>query len=330
MPGNKFKIVTEDLQAVALTRDRVQVRMLLRKGALLSTSRQGLRNDNEFMFAYNEPTGVHIIGEYLPYIKDIEQFNNEYSSNILDDRDDYRIRWTTGEECNIICCNKKHIERLISTKKSSNIRVKDGVDTRILFKYIPVSTYNQSGFIVDNKWIVSVDKKGAIKYEETPISITSNNKFIDLSVLIDQCEFRVINYIDSAKMFKFTEAKKALVGKIVKVSNIGIGDVVKKVDIPQNTIHVVNEEGRNLRFLLSDIEIIYPNISSFNPPKDRIVKKGSIVKVVNDKRISIPKNERVKVLDIKVLGNHKWSKKYAIIEYQGKKIYSKTKDLKVC
>lgn len=274
---------------------------------------------------------VYIKSDLLFCIDPINTSNSVYISkltgdryDILRDRTDYRITGVgpninPGENLNYTLVSNTNVLKVIMKE------LKDTDTTFDKFKYKPVASGHTLGFLKDGKFIVAFkdfDNKICLDFPK------KNIKYFNGSVkpLLEFCQFKVINYIESAKLFKFTEAKKKLVGKIVNIENIELNAEVKSSTEKHDTLFVLTEEGKRLRFLLSDIEIIYPNINGYNIPKDRSIKEGEIVRIKDDRRISIKRNEQVKVLKVKTVGN----KKYAQIESRTKqKLYTPLNKLRV-
>lgn len=194
-----------------------------------------------------------------------------------------------------------------------------------LFKYYPVFIKGTQGFLIDHYIVFQDADTKCIKNIALDKKANYNN-FFDARTITGQCKFKVKDYIESAKLFKFTELKKSLVGSVLNGCDLELDSVIKASETTYNTVKIICPDGRKSRFLLSDLDIIYPNISSFNPPKNRTVRVGSIAKISDDRRICIPKNTEVKVVDIKRVGN----KQYALVSYNDKNIYTKIKSLSVC
>lgn len=257
-----------------------------------------------------------------------ERFINSIDGNAVDifnlsSRNDYRIEHRSLR-CNVVR-NYSALSLWMHSNQSNSVN-KDSEHINV-FKYIPVDYHGIRGFLKDD-YIISSDHKGAIS--GTKISYNNLKAFFQPNVIQQQCKFKVVNYINSAKAFKFTDLKKSMIGNVYFGSEIELGCEVKSLEGPQNTIKLTLEDGKKSRFLLGDIEIIYPNINSFNAPKCRDLIKGVIVKVSDNRRLSIPKNSKVKILDIKTVGTGKGAKQYAVVDYNNKNIYTSVKSLRVC
>lgn len=220
---------------------------------------------------------------------------------------------------------KKNDNRIISENLKLVIPNDEYIKNIInVFEYLPIKINGNYGWYdKKNNRIVTIIKE-SVKNKIRPwiVSIKNNIKIykpeeIGLSEKdiiqyfhghnLKICEFQVINYIDSGKIFKFTNEKKEVVGKKFEALQIDLDFKSKNSDVPINTIVLKLPTG-NRRFVLSDVKIIYPNINGYCESKDRTIKPGVKVKVINDKHTIFKKNELVVVNDVKKVG----SKKYAV------------------
>lgn len=195
-----------------------------------------------------------------------------------------------------------------------------------MFKYIPIRLYGNYGWydpenkrfviieklVIQNKkkpWITKINKK-IVFYKLSDLNINESDvvKFFH-GDLLKKCQFKVKNYIDSSKIFKFTNEKKEAVGKIYEALEIVFSYQSKNVTNPINTIILKLPNG-NRRFILSDVEIQYPNIKGYCETKDRVIKAGIKVKVIDDKHTIFKKNDIVIPSLIKKIG----LKSYAVFE----------------
>ncbi len=235
-------------------------------------------------------------------------------------------------------------------RESKSVQVKDYSKEKIkigskitkeellsIFKYVPlkvsinqfITKYgfydkNTDTFIsLDKKWKKSKathNERLKIIYELYDINIKDISddlaiRSLDAETLFKYCKFKVIDYTKSSKLFGLKELKKGLVGKYVEITNILLKETVKKSKDKENTLFVLTEEGKKVKFCLEDIKIIYPNITGYNPPLDRTIKINDEVKVVNDKKLEeFKKNDITKVHDVKTINN----KKYVLIGNKNK------------
>lgn len=157
----------------------------------------------------------------------------------------------------------------------------------------------------NNKVIIYFDYKYKIinlsKYKNDIIldnSIKPNNLF---DFLNDMFKIKIQNYEQSGDLFKYKKIKKEMFesNKSFKIVDIVENHVCKADGISRDIVTLYNhEQDVNLKFLLSDIKIEYPdvdkvlNIKGYHLPKERILKNGLKFKVVNNKYIrNIPVGE---------------------------------------
>jgi len=211
---------------------------------------------------------------------------------------------------------------------SNNLKLLFGEDFKItvdnllkIFKYIPVRYQGNSGFYDSkNKRLVLFNfirlkspnpyKPGKIITEVQFIPIKDEESSIILQMLdvksLKNCKFIVRNYIDSGRIFKFTNEKKEVLNKEFEALEISLGVKSKNSEEPVNTI-ILRLPNGNRRFILSDIEIVYPNINGYNEKKDRVIKPNMNVKVIDDKHTIFKKNDVVKAVGVKNLGTKKFA-----------------------
>ena len=218
--------------------------------------------------------------------------------------------------------NKK--TTFVTETKLDNLETLDDTFFIETFKYIPVTFgYGSYGFYDPKKeTTILMTSDGHFNGCKTGKLSNFRNKFT-ATPLYYFCKFKVKNYVDSSKIFKFTELKKKMVGIIVPVSGLELNVKCKNSTDKQNTIFC-NYNDRNYRFILDDLEIIFPNISGYNPPKDRVIKASDKVRVINDKHSRFKKNDIVKIHQLKKVGN----KTYAGIKVKNKIVYERVKKFK--
>lgn len=318
----KYWVLLEDQIVLAEERNtNLKSSVLLKRGCIFKGLEGSMGKDNEncILSSYTDTLSDFVIHKNILTLID-EYYVDESgrSTSVLNNRSDYKLR--VGNSSHVIIHNSFALDYILGMNKKVDVN-KDHIK---LFKYLPVKSLGIKGFYANN-YIISVKSDGKIVYKKSEIK--NPESYFCLNTIEEQCKFKVKGYIDSSKLFKFTELKKSLVGLIFKGEELSLNAIIKQDENGKyNTIKLVLEDGRKTRFLLSDLEIIYPNISGFNPPKDRVIHNGAIVKVADNRRLCIPKDVKVKVLDIKTVGN----KKYAIVDYNNSKIYTKIKQLRVC
>jgi len=216
-----------------------------------------------------------------------------------------------------------------SMNKTENVFTYDELVS--LFKYIPMIFNGVSGFynpateLFMGKTIFI--RKGVEKSKLHSSSFTKELETLEgtipynfsFDVLKEFCKFKVKSYEQSSNLFSFGKIKKESLGKIVEITKAEFNATVKKSDKLEQTVYV-KIDSTSYRFLLSDIEIIYPNVNGWTAPKDRRIVKNSKVRIVNNKHMSgIKKNDVVIVKEIKHIGK----KQYVGIENKGKLIFEK-------
>lgn len=281
--------------------------------------------------------------------KSVNQFRSNIQSAITLTTESYQqiMRVTNNTISGIdpyydIAAGKK--EEKENTITSNNLKLlfgegfKPTVSTLLeIFKYIPIKYDGNSGFYDSkNKRLILFSftrAKSPNPYK--PSKIVTYVQFVpikdeDSSLILQMldvkslkgCKFIVRNYIDSGRIFKFTNEKKEVLNKEFEALEISLGVKSKNNEEPVNTI-ILRLPNGNRRFILSDVEIIYPNISGYNEKKDRVIKPNMNVKVIDDKRTIFKKNDVVKAVGIKNLGN----KKFAIFldKNNNEKLYNTNK-----
>ncbi len=143
-----------------------------------------------------------------------------------------------------------------------------------------------------------------LKYNFIPMTPEMVTKCFSSASLLENCKFKVRDWANSAKFFAYGEYKKGLVGKFVEASKLELQVKVKRSEELQDTIYIQGED-RNTRFLLSDVDIMYPNIKGLYPKKKKVVNPGVQVRLVNDNKINYAKkNDVLIVQDMKVVGRN--------------------------
>jgi len=133
------------------------------------------------------------------------------------------------------------------------------------------------------------------------------------------CKYYIKSSEASAKAFGFTKEKLEMVNmdlsdkKHIESYEFDMGYKSKKVGIV-DTI-VITRNGKNYRFLLSDIYVILPSIDGIKERVDKKpIKEGSTVKIIDDRKLGLKKNQEVKVIN--KYQTNKYSKKQDIFLVQ--------------
>jgi len=207
-----------------------------------------------------------------------------------------------------------------------------------LLEYIPIRSSWTRGFYVkkdDGKhYLVGLEEQSSSTEDKKRLfGILLPEGFdpmgaIDATAITKYCKFIVKDYVKSSRLFKFTDLKKSLVGKTLNGCEIEFDSKIKSTDEKFATVKLIidEENDKKTRFLLSDLQIVYPNIKGFNPPKDRTLRVGVNAKISDNRKLQIPRNEQVKVVSIKKIGE----KSYAVVNYNNKKVMVNSKSLKIC
>ena len=206
----------------------------------------------------------------------------------------------------------------INKDKMTNEKLKS------IFKYIPIRyDYNDGFYDYKNNKIVLFYSNGKTNVLSVPRNINILDYFSE-TPLIKICKFKVKDYRKSSELFKFGGIKKELVGKEVSISQLELEVKVKRSDNLENTLYI-NHSDRRYRFVLEDIEIIYPNINGYHLKKDRKIRPGNKVRVINDRHMNnVKRNDIIKVTEIKKIGN----KQYVGFEKENKIIYHRVNKFK--
>lgn len=150
--------------------------------------------------------------------------------------------------------------------------------------------------IIDGKCRLFTDIYANLSYDINP-SLNISDKLANL------CKARIIKIDDSVELFG-NKAKKAemleeatINKKLYPIAGLMLGYDPKKTGEGINIVEL--DSGTiKLKFKLSDIEVILPNLNGINLPKDRTIRKGAICKIIRDKQLPITKNQQVEVLEI--------------------------------
>lgn len=136
-------------------------------------------------------------------------------------------------------------------------------------------------------------------------------------IIIAMCFAKITGYVDSAALFGYkpTKLKMCESKQLFNIVGIHEGFLCKKDGQNRDIIELLDDEtGKRMKFLLSDVEIIFPDIKQltkgYNLPKSRVIKKGVTAIVKDDRKTGFKKNDKVKVVDTTTVG----AKKYAVIE----------------
>lgn len=150
--------------------------------------------------------------------------------------------------------------------------------------------------VIDGKCRLFTDIDANISYDINP-ALNIGDKLADL------CSARIIKIDDSVELFGNKGKKVEMLEeaktnkKLYPITNLILGYDPKKTGEGINVIEL-NTGTIKLKFKLSDIEVVLPNLNGITLPKDRIIRKGTICKIIRDKQLPISKNQEVEVLEI--------------------------------
>lgn len=148
------------------------------------------------------------------------------------------------------------------------------------------------------------------------------------------CEFalvRIKDYKSSAEVFKIKKLKKDMCEseELFSLNNILEGYTCGLDQMVRDIVEVRSPDGRNIKFVLSDIELVLPNIADmmkgYNPPKDRRIMRGSTVKIRKKNHLGLACGIRGIVKDTMSAG----SRAYCAVDIGGKLLNIPTTKLRV-
>ncbi len=128
-------------------------------------------------------------------------------------------------------------------------------------------------------------------------------------VLVNTCAVKVKSFEDSATIFGHKTRKEAMFNSVKKEDGktktiFKIHNVIFNYEKEGKYYHVleVNDGTLNLKFLLSDLELMLPNVNNYVFPKERTIKTQTICKVTRDKLLPVSKGSKVTV--VKMFNRH--------------------------
>lgn len=186
--------------------------------------------------------------------------------------------------------------------------------------------------IIDNNGVrlEYIDKKyrddEGFKYISNERLLKSKDGLYNLA-----CRVKILDFKESSKIFGYKNLKKTMFeqGGLFQVNCFKHNYVCKYDNISRNVIEV-RYNGKNYKFLASDLEIVENDLTliyqGFNPTRDKTIRKGSEVRLVKNKTYkSLPRNSIGKVLAISKIG----TVKYCTVEFNNKKYYINNNNLKL-
>lgn len=207
--------------------------------------------------------------------------------------------------------------KLINLKESKTgvypkIMIEHNIDNHLME---PVIVYEYGKFLIKLDGITyNQDRELKYKFKNISNNCTeksriiyhgdNNRSFIDTNkVLLSELYVKILDCEESSSLFGFRPTKREMIGGYYKINNIDYSQICKKDNIERIVVEVENKElGKNLKFVLSDLEVQIPNLTDFikgyNTPKDRKIKLGVQVKVVNNKLTRLNIGDKLKVVNI--------------------------------
>lgn len=119
----------------------------------------------------------------------------------------------------------------------------------------------------------------------------------------DFVKVRIKDAKASANAFGFVNIKNKMVGKDFNPSEFRIKKNLDSVKLNKrvDTIDIKTESGTFVKFLISDVEFLYIDPSKYSTQAvqaKKILQKGSIARIIDDRRLELKRNDIVKVVNI--------------------------------
>lgn len=172
-------------------------------------------------------------------------------------------------------------------------------------RYIDIYAFHIKDFLY-----VGIISPGVYKTLKVDTVIKSNTIEIKdyKDILVNTTTAKIKSFEDSATIFGHKTRKEAMFKSIKEGSKaktaFKIHNLIFNYEKEGKYYHVaeVNDGTLNLKFLLSDLELILPNINNYVFPKERTIKTETICKVTKDKLLPVKKGSEVKV--VKMFNRH--------------------------
>ena len=114
---------------------------------------------------------------------------------------------------------------------------------------------------------------------------------------------KITNTVDSSSLFGFKNEKKKMEGMLINPDNFKVirNYYCKKLDLYVDIVEIKKENSNSLKFLITDVEFLGINPDNFTNVKvDKIIKIGSKVRIFDDRKIKLVRNQEVVVTNIKL------------------------------
>lgn len=137
------------------------------------------------------------------------------------------------------------------------------------------------------------------------------------------CLIKIKSCDESVRLFRNKSIKKQMMesGENFIINNFILNYECKEDGITRDIVEITSPNGKkNIKFAITDLEFLLPDTSlllqGYNKPKDRTIKKGSEVKLIDNRKTGLPKSSKLKVTAD--FTDKTGSKKYYTVEYNNK------------
>jgi hypothetical protein len=285
---------------------------------------------------------IYNIYPNLLFLTSVIENNNEFSDFIIS----YKLQRTRDRLSNSIIFDNYFADN-ISPTLTSNIKIKDKKNENKMekehhekylnrkkeLKYITIYDYRQdcNGLFIKKSenfkgkslLLIKNNNKNKIIYSSDFDKVNNKNIYKDF------CKFKVNSIEDSIDFFGLKIIKKSLLNKEVKIVNFIETYFSKKKNEFVDVVEI-EYKGRNIKFLESDIEFIFPEINFKEKINRKILKNHLVVCKRNNENQKLIKNNLYFVNNITIdKSNYKNSKVEILDSNSGKKIISKLKNFKL-
>lgn len=274
---------------------------------------------------YVEVNGIGIDNVYLLKItKHYPAPGNKYAVCIMSTDGDANHRPNVGvsfnlpEATEVIIPTNEYLFKRWGVKNAEIKKEKNPIDFFKNSKYpvknitivIDGKKHNGYSYILD-------DSKSPGKSGIKSIAYTEDNKllirrdiktqlnmfsaFSQKDAVIELCKAKVVSCDESIAMFLHRAKKQEMFrASTEEKKTFDITNIIYDYEKNGEKCHVIEVfDGEiSLKFKLSDIEIVYPNLNGIQLPKDRTISKGVICKVSNNKHLPVSRNSTVTVLEM--------------------------------
>jgi len=260
--------------------------------SILDTYTQYLRSTSDGLVSYNIPSNSTL----QPVLKNEEKYNKELSKSI----------------------NKMIHDEIDKAFEFKN-KIIDSKDLAYTVRYGKLIIYRLNK--KTNKSIGLFKTNNGYKLEKIPDVSTYRAYNIGIperNILKTFCNVKIKSFQESANLFGYKPTKEFMMksGQQFEISNMILDYTCKKDGVVRNVVEVIFKD-KALKFLPEDLEFIYPDLEllrkGYTEPLDRKIKKGSNVKVVDDRGIPFKKNTRLKVNTVITVGHSIFVRKYCSV-----------------